>query len=526
MFKTIYITVILSIAILLSACSNFDLLKKDDPKVTQSENIEEVKFSIDKIALSRSFQNTTPKVEVINRNNKTSLLVTAGLIKSSGIEVKDISKDGNTINIVINNKNNSTAQLVIPQIWIDVSGIKISSLELIRFNIINDNYKPLEITYGIVDVLNKLSSDLKIASSSSPNVNLIEDGKSLIWDIVYENIFDRYSKEIPLINLNVLVDSKTGNIIRSNKSLISSLVDEGTILEFIQDEGMLYVKDIGETGYLNNLWFYSFNEKESEFLFGSNSNLVNVRLSPDKKHTAIMETKESERALYVVQNKDKKIVFINMPSSFTPRTLSWKGKDELFILSETTDNSSSLALYNIDNNNFEILTTYNTSIANFKYNKDLYLIAEVKDSSQNCSIKLSEDNIIFETIGSGYMVDFVGKDYIVFLTKSSTTDENTIGVYNIENPESSYVINRNVVDYKILDQENILIVEKNNGGSEYKASVLNLGSQEIEEIGKVNSSDVYLETRKDVLYVNLTIPFESDMSNIIYTVEKKHLSGK
>ena len=53
--------------------------------------------------------------------------------------------------------------------------------------------------------------------------------------------------------------------------------------------------------------------------------------------------------------------------------------------------------------------------------------------------------------------------------------------------------------------------------------ILHVDSKELEEIGKVNSNLVYLDYNRETLYVDLIIPFESDLSEIIYTIDAKHI---
>lgn len=521
MLKIKYISLILCLAMILSACSKFDLLNKDVPPKTEVS--EGFKFSIDKIALSRSYQNTIPRVEVIKRNNRTSLLVSAGLVKSSGVEVLDVSKVDNTINIQIRNKEDKSAQLVIPQIWIDISGISQSTLETMRFNIINENYNPIEITYGIVDVLNKISSDLRISSSSSPSTELIQDGDKFIWEIYYQNIFDRYSKEIPLINLKVQVDTKSGSIISSSKSLISSLVDEGKIVDFIQDKGMLYIIENPESTYKNSLWFYDFKEKSKELYFETNDQILNVKLSPDEKNISLITSKETKNFLYIIQTKDRRVLYVNVLGDLSPRVSLWKDKDELYVLGEPTELSSTLLLYNLDDNIISQSRTYNTPLANFRYKKDLFLIAEIVQDSPNRNIKISNDDSYFRHIGSGFMVNLIDKDFVIFLSKSLESDVNILNVYNLNDPEEGYIIEKNILNYQILNKDKILLVEKLNGGNDFMTYILHVDSKELEEIGKVNSNLVYLDYNRETLYVDLIIPFESDLSEIIYTIDAKHI---
>jgi hypothetical protein len=134
------IILILFVAISLVGCKIDDLpFLNRDTQVSVEDT--ELKYKIDKVILSKGYQAIKPSVEVVKKNNDVKLLVSVGLIETSGVKVDQIVKKGNIINIhVLNELEEDNVQLAIPQIFIELVNAKAINLDDIKFNIINDNF--------------------------------------------------------------------------------------------------------------------------------------------------------------------------------------------------------------------------------------------------------------------------------------------------------------------------------------------------------------------------------------------------
>ncbi len=73
-------------------------------------------------------------------------------------------------------------------------------------------------------------------------VNILNKNDRILWELNYNNIFDKYNTETPIIDLSVLIDANSGSVIKSSKNFISSLIDEGYILDYIPNKFILYKK--------------------------------------------------------------------------------------------------------------------------------------------------------------------------------------------------------------------------------------------------------------------------------------------
>src|SRR5690554_3788436 len=84
--------------LILLSCSpinNVPMTVEDD--MTFEE--EQIKYNIEQIIFSKSFQSTEPSVEVISNKNNVKILASLGLAEYSDIIINKIVKKGNIINI-------------------------------------------------------------------------------------------------------------------------------------------------------------------------------------------------------------------------------------------------------------------------------------------------------------------------------------------------------------------------------------------------------------------------------------------
>jgi hypothetical protein len=70
-----------------------------------------------------------------------------------------------------------------------------------------------------------------------------------------------------------------------------------------------------------------------------------------------------------------------------------------------------------------------------------------------------------------------------------------------------------------IDKGSLLLVERINGGSDFSLSLLDLTEGTEAFLGKAQSEKVFLHKNTGSLFVDLVIPFQSEMSEIIYTVK-------
>ena len=175
--------------LILLSCSpinNVPMTVEDD--MTFEE--EQIKYNIEQIIFSKSFQSTEPSVEVISNKNNVKILASLGLAEYSDIIINKIVKKGNIINIHVSGIKGDNPSLSVPQIIMELIELNINK-DNITFNIVFDDYDQVKIKFGINDIINKIQSHFKIATNRLPTYNLLKEDNNIIWDISYKGVFDR-----------------------------------------------------------------------------------------------------------------------------------------------------------------------------------------------------------------------------------------------------------------------------------------------------------------------------------------------
>lgn len=519
------ITLVILLALTLSACSIDDLpfLNKD----TQiSSEDEELKYKIDKVILSKGYQSLEPKVEVTKKNNKVSLIVTAGLLESSGVQVEQIVKIGNVINIhLLNESEEDEVQLVVPQIILDLKNTKSINMDEVKFNIVNENFKPLSAKIGLNEVINKVVNDFKLTANSSPDINLIKDEDTLIWNINYNSIFDNYNLETPLVNLSVQVDANTGNILESRKGLISAYIDHGSIVDYVDEEYILYKKNIVEDDLkLESLWYFDIANNEKSQVYQTYQNIVSAEFSPNAKSIAILESNGNTKDLYIVTKDEKKAFKILFKENLNPSIVKWYKNDKLYILQNNEDNSK-VFNYDISSSTEQLESTIDKKITGMRIYEDHIILVEPVEESSNNNIYYTKDWTSLTLIGSGFMPRYISKDKIAYLKNSEENDRNHLMVYDMKNHKEYDQVDVNATSLASIPGDELLVVEKNQAVNDYTVYVYNLNNQDLNFISKLNSQNIYANKKNYLLYVGLVVPFETEKSEIIFSVDVTKISN-
>src|SRR5699024_9888350 len=291
MRRFIYLFVLLSTLLFSIACSNPNDNMASSKEIKTNE--EDMPFKIEKISLSQSYQNIKPNIELIRQGLDHRLFISLGLIESSGIDIKDIKKTDNEINIYVKNKSRRRRKLVVPQVYIELEDVDMDDFDNLKFNIVNENYKPIKLKLGAIEAINKINSDYKISTHTSPNINIVKDKDTYIWELDYEGVFDETSIQNPIINLSAKVDANNGHIIEVNKESISSFIDYGQILDFVPNKHILYKKaKSSKENARESLLYYDFKEKTKESLYTSNDNIISGEFSFSGDKIALLEENE------------------------------------------------------------------------------------------------------------------------------------------------------------------------------------------------------------------------------------------
>lgn len=525
MKRILLIISFLLLMLLATACSSNQqnpLMIKDTSANAETLEEDDIKFEIENIILSKGFQNLEPSVEIVKRDNGFRLLASLGLLKTSGINITDINKSGDEINIHVENiSRRSENQLAIPQVMIELKDVKFRSIENVKFNIINENYEPLKVKLSANEVISKINSDLRIITNTAPEVSITDNGDSQFWELNYKNILDKYNLETPIVNLSVTVDANNGDLIKSSKNFISQFIDEGIILDYIPNEYILYKKAENKLSNEDpwiSLWKYDINSNSRSLIYTTNLKIIDAQYNSTHDSIAILESKDGVNQLFILNKYDSKAYRVVFDNPVNPSMIQWKDKDNLYILSKT-DITSIIYKYNIENNDTNLVKHLYSNIVGIQ-NENNYLIITTKDeATEKFSIKLTSDLVKYEFEAEGYMPKFINDDYVGYLRFKEDSNTNELILIRRGNNKVYSTVDLNVSNYYPIDDNTIGIISKNQNNHDFTFHKYDIENKEWETIVNLTSDKAYYDDQNELLYIYFKVPFESSKSQIIYSLD-------
>ena len=517
--KKIVLLIFVTFLILsLTACNTNDINELEPANETKEIALG---FKIEKIVLSKGYQTLEPKVEILTKNNETKLSITFGLIECSGITIDNITKKGDEINIYTNRLLQSDkTQLAIPQATIVLDKKLDGKIDDIKFNIINQNYSPINLKFGKSQVLNNIYAQFKIAPNSIPHVNLIRHKDSFIWDIVFNGIFDKGNLKAPMINLNVKADAITGEIIDSDKNIISDYIDDGMILDYIPQKYLLYKQEnIINEKTINTLWLYDLGKKEKEQIYETNDSINLAKFSPDHNSISLIENDNDATNIYLINIANKVTNKITPVGYNHTWNMEWKDLDNVYFLNNDSLEHSTLFLYNKKNNIMKKVFKIPKNISQFDIADKLMIFTEYDEKELNQNIFITEDGLALDKIDLGHSISFIDNNTIAFLKNVSERNENKLHLYNIKDKSMKIPTNINVINYLKLKPEVLLIIGKGNCENDYILSSCNILDGKVHEIARINGEKIYYDEELNKGYISLSPPLENSKRHIIYSID-------
>ncbi len=524
MKKVSILTTIIILTLLLFGCKSKDKGSIEDvsKNAKKQENID---YSLDQILLSKSFQSTEPSIEAINKKDKIKISASLGIVECSGIRLEKIVKNDNDINIHISAiYEEPNIQLAVPQIALEIPKLKFNKFEDLKFNIISDNYDPVKIKFGVNEILSKVKSHFQISPCQPPSIDLSRSGDTFLWSIYYKSIIDREDPEKTLINLYSTLDALSGDIIDSEKTLVSSPVDDGHILDYASNDFILYKKALinGDEKTKEQLWSYNLGTKEKEMLFSSPLKIHSAKYSSDLSNVSIIESSDETSQVYIVPKKDKKAYKISFEDIFNPLLMAWKDDNTLYLI-ENKDDKSNISSYNVNDSVSQEIASIEKNIDSLLIKDNTFLIEESSEDEYNKKISQTKDWQDFNFIDFGFKSNFIGKNSLAYLEKDEKLDTNSLIIYDIESQETTNTINENISNFQSLSNNSIFYVYKNLKDNNFTLKTYNLDNKEKNNLGSLTNDKIYLDTKKDILYSNITLPFDNINPEIIYSINLSKL---
>ncbi|NLY47033.1 MAG: hypothetical protein GX053_13740 [Tissierella sp.] len=510
---------------LMTACTSektSPLIIKEIDAATNLVEEDNLEFNIEQTILSKGFQNLEPKVDILKKDDGFRLLASLGLFETSGVNIIDINKSGDEIDIRVENiYDTDLNQLAIPQVIIELKDIKLRNIENTKFNIINENYKPLKTKLSANEAINKVNSDFQIVTSTSPDINIIKDNEDLLWELKYKNFLDKYNLETPIVNMSVLIDANSGELVKSSKNFISVLIDEGGILDYIPNENILYKKE-EKTLSKENKWIsllkYDIAENIKEILYSTNSEILSAQYSPNLDSIGLIESSNGSNQLYILSKGDNKAYKVILDNTINPSIIRWKDNDNLYIVSKT-DIASTIYNYNIQDSNTELVNFIYSDIVGMQIQNDNIIITiKDKDTGKN-SIQMTSNWIHNEIEEEGHTPRFINEEFIGYLKFDEKNNTHDLVIFNKETNKKHSNIDLNVSNYFKIDDHTVGIISINTNNSDYTFHKYDIKKKKLKPIVNITSDKAYYDSENELLYIDLKVPFESTKPQIIYSLD-------
>lgn len=498
------------------------LIIKDTNTNTDMVEDNDILFEIQQTILSKGFQNLDPKVEIIKIDDGFRLLASLGLFETSGVQITNINKSGDEINIHVENiDDRKTNQLAIPQVMIELNQIKLRSIENAKFHIINENYSPIKVKLSVNEVINKINSDFQIVTSTSPDVDIIKSDHTLLWELNYKNILDKYNLEIPVVNMSVLVDANSGELVQSSKNFISVLIDEGSILDYIPNEYILYKK--AEKTLLNenkwmSLWLYDVKNNTKEVLYSTDSEILSAQYSSNHDTIGVLESANGNNQLYIINREDNRAYKLIYDTPLNPSIIRWKDNENLYILSKS-DITSSIYNYNTMDSSIELVNYLYLDVIGMQIQNDDIILTAKDKNTEKLSIHMTSDFVKYEIEKEGYLPRFINDQYIGFLDFDEKNNTSELVLLNRDNKKVYSTINLNVNNYYTIDENTLGIISTNSNNNDFTFHKYYIDRKELESIVNITSDKAYYDAEAELLYIDLKVPFESTKPQIIYSLD-------
>jgi len=511
--------------ILLSCNHNTNVPMTAEDDTTFEE--EEVKYVIEQVVFSKSFQSTEPNVEVLSNKNNVKILASLGLTEYSEISINNIVKKGNVVNIHVSGIKGENPSLSVPQVILELSELNTNKGNL-SFNIVFDDYEQLKIKFGINDILNKIQSQFKIATNRLPSYSLLKEENNIVWNISYRGVFDRENSIVPLINLSTIIDANSGEIIESEKTIVSSLLDQGHVLDYIDGKHILYKKTItnkDDPEKINEqLWYLDLSNREKVTLYTSDYKIQAAQFNSDNTYISLIEGKEEKQNLYIISFEDKRVFKISFEPNFNPRRMRWKDKDTLYLLGNN-ENTSTIYSYNVESNEIKIIKKVDRILDNLIVKGDTFIVTERVENEVNRNIYMTSDWHTYKLIDKGFSIKFLSQDLIAYLKKNEKNDSNFLYIYDLKDEQIASTIEGNISNYDIIDENSLIYVNQNTNNADYTIIKYRVRDSEAEEITTIIGDKIFYDEKSNIIYLNILLPFEDNKTEMIYSIDVNKLKG-
>ncbi len=510
----------LSLMLTLTACKANDNIPLIDSSLSTIAETN-MEYKVEKTILLKGFQSIIPNVEMIEKERGRFFLVNLGIVECSMASIDSISRVNNEINIYTSIKKEwGKSDLVVPQVLLELDDIHDLELKDLKFNIIPRNYNPISIKFDKSQVLNKIYTQFKYTNNTMPIVSLSKENNEYIWNVKLNNTFIKDNPSSSLYMLKAKVNSNSGELLEAKPILLSEVIDKGRILGFSSDKLIAYVqKETVEDADSENIWLYDINSHEKHKIYSTHNSIYAAEFSPNLKKLAIIEHNGKLTDLYIVDLKSMLIQKITPMDYKHTWNIEWKGNDLLYAVNK----NSSVILFDTSKNEEKVLFTVKINVSDFDVYDDTFVFVEMDSSKDLSSIYIKENEKRLKKIDYGRGSEFISKDKLVYTRKAGKEDKFELFLRDLNVDEEKTLTDFDVRNFLIIDENNILIVSKNNSSTDFSVYLYNLKENEPTLLGQVLDKNIFYSPSLNTAFFSIVPPTDNADSSFIYGINFDNL---
>ena len=242
------------------------------------------------------------------------------------------------------------------------------------------------------------------------------------------------------------------------------------------------------------------------------------------KNISLIENSENGGELYIIPISDIKAYKVIFNEPINPSLTSWKDQNNLYIVDN--NKSSNVYIYNLKENKNNLVNSYDFDIVNIKNYNDKTIITTAEENKMNRNILFTDDWGNFRLIDYGFNIKFIDENKICYLKNDEKEGRNKLYIYDLKNNKKIDMLDLNLTNYSIISESKLFLIEKNQSNNDYTIYDYDINDKELTTIINANSDNIYYNSEKNLVYVNLNIPFESEKPELIYSIDLEKLSIK
>lgn len=516
----------LSLMLTLTACEAKNGISSIDSSLSTIVETS-IEYKTEKTILSKGFQSIIPNVEVLEKERGRFFLVNLGVVECSMADIDGISRVNNEINIYTSIKKEwRKSDIVVPQITLEIKNIEELELKDLKFNIVPINYTPIDIKFDKTQILNKIYTQFKYTDNTMPSVFLSKENNEYIWNIKLNNTFIKDDPSSPLYMFNAKISSESGEIIEAKPTLISDTIGKGKILDFANDELITYVqKETGQDGDSEKIWLYNINSSEKQKIYSTHNYIYSAKFSPDLKKLAVIEHNGTFTDLYIIDLESNLIQKIT-PIDYKHHTWSikWKDNNLLYAINSDENQKSSVIIFDILKNEQEFLFNVNLNVTSFDVFDDTFAFVEKDINNDLPSIYIKKNEKRLKKIDYGLGCEFISEKKLLYMKKVGKEEKYELYMYDLDEDKEKPLLDSNVRKFIAIDEENILIVSKDNCSTDNNVYLYNLKEEELNLLGQVLDKNIFYSSNLNTAFFSIVPPTGSTDSSYIYKINFNSLN--